>query len=73
MSINPFAWLRRQAAEAVVLGTADGLRAVSPEGEAPPADLTELRAMLAAAVNPKMLAAAPESEAEPARSKKAKG
>lgn len=65
MSLNPFTWLRRQAAEAVILGTADGLRAVSPEGETPPTDLAELRQMLAAAVQPpKALPAAREEEPE---------
>lgn len=43
-----FGWLRKKAAEGVVLG--DGLRAVAPEGEEPPADLDDLRKMPAAAV-----------------------
>jgi len=59
--MNPFHWLRRKAAEAVVAGTADGLRAVAPDDD-PPADLAELRAMLAAAVTPRQLAAAPDDE-----------
>lgn len=74
--LNPFFWLRRQAAEAVILGTADGLRAIAPEGEQPPTDLAELRAMLAAAVQPKQLTAAKadaaEAEAEPTKGKRAK-
>lgn len=70
--LNPFVWLRRQAAEAVVLGTADGLRAVAPEGQEPPADLAELRQMLAAAVGPKALPPAPEAEGEPAKKGRAK-
>ncbi|HVL13452.1 MAG TPA: hypothetical protein VM529_12875, partial [Gemmata sp.] len=62
-AMNPFHWLRRKAAEAVVAGTADGLRAVAPDDD-PPADLAELRAMLAAAVAPRQLAAPDD---EPAR------
>ena len=62
--MNPFTWLRRKAAEAIVLGTADGLRAVTPDGEIPPGDLGELRAMLAEATEVKAIAA-PETEAEP--------
>ena len=62
MTISPFFWLRRKAAEAVVAGTADGLRAVAPDDDAPPADLAELRAMLAAAVAPRQLPAAPDDE-----------
>lgn len=62
---SPFTWLRRKAAEAVVLGTADGLRAVTPDGETPPADLAELRQLLATAnIEPKALSAA-EEDAEP--------
>lgn len=65
--MNPFGWIRRKAAEAFVQGIADGAAAITPEGETPPADLNELRAMLAQAVAPKALAAAPvEEEAEPA-------
>ena len=67
MSWNPFVWLRRKAAEAIVLGTADGLQAVTPEGETPPASLDELRALLAAAVQPKALPPAAEAADEPAR------
>ncbi|HEY1187524.1 MAG TPA: hypothetical protein VGE74_07685 [Gemmata sp.] len=67
--MNPFTWLRRQAAEAVVLGTADGLRAVAPEGEQPPADLAELRLMLSQAVAPKQLPAAGSEEEPPATRK----
>ena len=65
--MNPFVWLRRKVAESVVAGVADGLAAVAPEGEEPPADLAELRRRLAAAVEPKALPAA-EPE-EPARKK----
>lgn len=60
--INPFAWLRRQAAEAVVLGTADGLRAVAPEGQEPPATVDELRALLAASAPKSLPARAGEEE-----------
>lgn len=63
MHLNPFSWLRRQAAEAVVLGTADGLRAVTPEGETPP-DLGELRRLLAESTQPKQLAAPKDEETE---------
>lgn len=59
---DAFGWIKRKAAEAVVQGVADGMRAVAPEGESPPADLDELRALLAAAVAPKQLAAAPDDE-----------
>jgi hypothetical protein len=63
--LNPFGWIRKLAGEAVVAGVGDGLRAVAPEDEQP-ADLAELRAMLAAAVAPtKALPAAPDDE--PAR------
>ncbi|HVL13593.1 MAG TPA: hypothetical protein VM529_13580 [Gemmata sp.] len=65
MQISPFQWLRRKAAESVAMGVADGLRAVAPDDDAPPADLAELRAMLAAAVSPRQLPAAPDEE--PAR------
>jgi hypothetical protein len=75
--MNPFTWLRRKAAEAVVLGTADGLLAITPEGETPPADLGDLRALLATAtiaVDVKAIAAAetPTVEPEPAGRRKAK-
>lgn len=73
MHINPFSWLRRQAAEAVVLGTADGLRAVTPDGQDPPADVGELRAMLAAAVQQPKAIAAPKAEAVEQESEPAKG
>ncbi|QJW93114.1 hypothetical protein [Frigoriglobus tundricola] len=74
--IDPFSWLRRKAAEAIVSGVADGVKAVTPEGEQPPADLAELRAMLATAVQPKPLAAAKadaaEADAEPTKGKRGK-
>lgn len=60
-----FGWLRRRAAEAVVNGVGDALKAVTPEGETPPTDLSELRAMLAESVTPKALPAASDDE-EPA-------
>jgi hypothetical protein len=60
--LNPFGWIRKLAGEAVVAGTADGLRAVAPDDDAPPADLADLRAMLAAAVTPRQLPAAPDDE-----------
>lgn len=59
--MNPFNWIRRLAADAVVSGVADGLRAVAPDGEAP-ADLDELRKQLAAAVQPKNLPAAADKK-----------
>jgi hypothetical protein len=62
--LNPFGWIRKLAGEAVVAGVGDGLRAVAPEGEQP-ADRADLRAMLAAAVSPRQLPAAPDDE--PAR------
>lgn len=60
-----FGWLRRKAAEAVIGGVADGVKAITPEGETPPTDLGELRALLAESVTPKALPAA-EPEAEDA-------
>lgn len=67
---NPFIWLRRQAAEAVVLGTADGLRALAPEGEPVPANLDELRALLAASVQPaKQLPAPADDEPKKGRAR----
>jgi hypothetical protein len=50
MGFDVFGWIKRKAAEAVVQGVADGVKAITPEGEQPPADLGELRAMLAASV-----------------------
>lgn len=61
-----FGWLRRRAAEAVVGGVSDALKAVAGEGETPPADLDELRAMLAASAQ-KSLPAAEEEEEAPAK------
>ncbi len=55
--MNPFIWIRRKAAESIALGVSDGLLALTPEGETPPTDLAGLRAMLAAAVEPKAIAA----------------
>lgn len=66
---SPFAYLRRKAAEAIVLGTADGLRAVTPEGETPPGDLGELRQLLAASTDVKQLAAPTEEEPAKRRGK----
>ena len=66
-AVNPFAWLRRRCAEAVVEGVSDGLRAVAPDGEPGPADLGELRALLAGSLAPRQLPAAPEPAEEPAR------
>jgi hypothetical protein len=61
--LNPFVWLRRQAAEAIVLGTADGLQAVTPDGQEPPTDLSELRQLLTSTVQtPKALPAAKDEE-----------
>lgn len=75
-----FGWLRKQAAQAVVDGVRDGLAAVADDGagSAPPPDLAELRARLAAAVDVKALAAGPvapeippaEAEGTGARKKK---
>ena len=63
-----FGWIKRKAAEAVVQGVADGVKAIAPEGEQPPADLADLRAMLAASVAApaKALPAAAVAELEPA-------
>ncbi len=62
MNLNPFHWLRTQAAKALVAGVADGMRAITPDGEDPPANLDELRALLASAAEPKQLAAHGEGE-----------
>lgn len=71
MEWNLFSWIRRKAAEAVIGGVADGVKAITPEGEAPPTDLTELRAMLTQAVQPKQLAApVADDEPEPAAKRK---
>jgi hypothetical protein len=72
--MNPFNWIRRKAAEAVVLGTADGLRAITPAGEEPPADMGELRALLATTIDVWALTvgAAAEAEVEPTTKRKAK-
>jgi hypothetical protein len=59
--VSPFAWLRRKAAESIALGVADGLAAVTPEGEEPPPDLAGLRQLVAVKV-PAALAAAPDDE-----------
>lgn len=63
--INPFSWLRRQAAESVVLGISDGLRAVAPEGQEPPASIDDLRQLLAESAQPKALPAAKDDEPSP--------
>ena len=70
MSFSPFEWIRRKAAEAVALGVADGVQAVAPDADAPPADLTELRAMLADRVPRALPAATGEEEPPTARRKK---
>lgn len=71
MSWDLFGWLRRKASEAVVAGVADGLKAVAPpDAEPAPPDLADLRALLAASLQPqKALAAAKEDEPEPAGGK----
>lgn len=66
MSWNPFSVLRRWAAQEIVKGVADGLQAVAPDGEEAPANLGELRAMLAAP-QPKALPAAEEEPAKKGR------
>ena len=68
MTFSLFGWLRRKAAEAVIGGVGDGLRAITPEGDEPPASLDELRGMLAAAVQPRALP--PAAEDEPAKRKR---
>lgn len=61
--LNPFTWIREQAAKAIILGTADGLQAVTPDGQEPPADLSELRQLLTSTVQtPKSLPAAKDEE-----------
>lgn len=62
--MNPFHWIRRKAAEAVALGVADGMRAVAPAGEEPPADLDALRQLVGASVDLKAIEA-PKAEADP--------
>lgn len=69
--MNPFIWLRRKAAEAVALGVADGMRAVAPAGEEPPADMDGLRQLVAGSMDLKVIAAPTvEAEAEPAKRKR---
>lgn len=71
MNFSLFGWLRRKAAEAVVGGVADALKAVAPEGEEV-ASVDDLRALLAAAVQPKALPAGDDvqdAEAQPAKGK----
>lgn len=68
--MNPFLWLRRKAAEAVALGVADGMRAVTPDGEDPPTDLDALRQLVAAGSDAKALAAGAEPDPEPAGKRK---
>ncbi len=58
-----FNWIRRRTAEAFAAGAADFMRAITPEGEEPPADPGELRKRLAAAAEPKALPAAKEEAA----------
>jgi hypothetical protein len=71
MSFDIFGWLRRRVAESVVGGVSDGMKAIVPEGEPVPADIGELRAMLAAAAAPKQLATAKDDEDEtPAKRRK---
>ena len=61
--MNPFNWLRKKCAEAVVLGVSDGLAAVTPDGDETP-DLGELRQRLAEALTPRALPAAEERAAK---------
>lgn len=69
--MNPFHWIRRKAAEAVALGVADGMRAVAPAGEEPPADLDGLRQLVAGSMDLKAIASPTiEVEAEPAKRKR---
>lgn len=66
--LSPFAWLRRKAAEAVALGVADALTAVTPEsGEDPPPDLASLRALAAGQAGSPRQLAPPEEEPSKAR------
>ena len=74
MTLLPFAWLRRKAAESVALGVADGLAAVAPDDADPPADLASLRALLAQAPQPRAsLPPAPADDEATAVRKKGRG
>ncbi|WP_439625958.1 hypothetical protein [Gemmata sp.] len=70
-----FGWLRRKAHDAVIGGIADAVQEVAP-GDAAPADLDGLRALLARADVRALAAAASEPaaapEPEPAAKRKAK-
>jgi hypothetical protein len=63
---NLFAWVRQQARDAVLAGIEDGAKALAADGE-PPADLSELRGRLAAAV---AVAALPAAEETAGRSRR---
>jgi hypothetical protein len=65
--LNPFHWIRQQAATAVVGGIADGIAAVTPPGEQPPADLDQLRGLIAARLALPAAPPQPDDNAEPAK------
>lgn len=72
--ISPFAWIRQQAASAVMNGIADACQAVTPPGEQPPADLAQLRQLVAARLVPALPPAPQPDDTEPAkRGRKAVG
>jgi hypothetical protein len=70
MFFDFFGRLRRKTAEAILGGAGDALAVLTPD-ETPPANLDDLRRMLAEAVKvpaaPAQLAAAPDDEPKPRR------
>jgi len=61
-------WVRKTFRDAGLAGIRDVMEAITPDGEEVPSSVAELRAMLAAAVTPRQLPAAPDDE--PAKGKK---
>ena len=55
-------WVRKTFRDAGMAGIRDVMEAITPEGEDPPSNVAELRAMLAAAVTPRQLPAAEDDE-----------
>lgn len=64
---DPFDYLRRQAASAVMSGVADACQALTPDGEQPPADLEQLRGLIAARLALPAAQPQPDDNAEPAK------
>lgn len=74
INFNPMSYLRRKVSEAVLGGFSDAVNVLVPNEEPQPANVDELRQLVAAAVQPKSLPAPAttpddEDEAEPAKRK----